>query len=110
MSAPLPLGARVKIEVALGELDGKVVEVRRLNGRSLRAFRAWRAEPTDFALAWETARACVPGMTDEEMELLELDSVMRIIWLCSADLAEVEAALGKDTGPATVQPPSSTTT
>lgn len=109
-TAPLPLVARPEIAVAIAELGGKVFTVNRLNGRSLRAYRAWQAEPSNYELAWETARACVPAMTDGELELLELDSVLRLIWLASADLAAVEAALGKGAGPATDPPPTSTTT
>lgn len=101
--SPLPLGLRAPITVALRELGGKVVTVRRVNGRTIRLLQQWKADAAeDLALAWTTAAAMIDGgLTPEELELLELDSVMKIIWLASAEVAEVERVLSKGEGPAT---------
>lgn len=98
---PLEIGARQPIVVSIRELGGKRLTVQRINGRSLAALRAFQADPDNTELAWAVARACAPGLTDEDMIELSIDSVTKIIWLASAELALVEEALGNGSGPAT---------
>ena len=98
MSAPLPLGNRPPIEVAL---NGRTLRVRRINGAILPILQAWQADPNNYALAWAVARAVVPDLTDAEAEALDIDDVIKVIWLANAELAEVYAALGKGEGTAT---------
>jgi len=105
----LPLGERTPIEVTFRELDGKQFTVSRLNAKVMRVFREQQADPENYELAWKCAGACLPGITDAELECLEIDSITKIIWLASEGLDEVEAAL-KAAGAATPPPSSSTMT
>ena len=110
MSAPLPLGERAPIQVTIAELAGRTFTVRRINGRSLAALRAFQSDPENFELAWSAARACVPDLTAEDALDLSLDAVLKIIWLASADIDLVHAALAKGEGEATPPALSSGTT
>lgn len=100
-AAPLPLGNRPPIEVAL---NGRTLRVHRVTGATLPALQAWQADVNNPSLAWALVRVLAPTMTDAEADALEIDDVAKIIWLANADLNEVYAALAKGEGTATTPP------
>ena len=112
MSA-LPLGERPPIEVTFRELDGKMFVVRRLNARMMQAYQKHQADPENLDLLMACVQEMLPGITDDEVRLLEMDrkdaSVMKVIWLATAELDEVMNAL-KAAGAATPPPLNSTMT
>lgn len=108
MSA-LPLGERAPIVVSLHELGGKEFTVKRINGRTVRLLREYQAQPDDATHAWTLAGACLTGITDEELDELEIETITKVIWLASAGLDEVADAL-KAAGVATAPASNSGTT